>query len=345
MATEYLDPISNGATTEWDYHDYTNVDDGVRQPTVPTASPATTETVYNTDGKPTEDATWKFAIGHQWRRVTEVTLWTYRSYTGDYSASFSLNFNGAMGAHDSAQTVGNWYGQTWTGLAINLWAGVAPVVTGTFPAITKGDDSSAYSAVYLEYEDEAYDPGANEQITATNHSYESTGGTVTLNPGDTRDIDESSEFVAFQFDGVGVEQGQTVEHAWLEITRGTDNVGAVTVKADDVDAPVALTATSTDVSGRTATTASETWSNPTEGGSIELDIAPVIQEVVDRAGWTAENRMVVIVEGVDPDTSDFEIDLAVDATLDLGYTTSGGGGGGGGSMAAITHNYRRRRTP
>jgi len=341
VGTKYRDPIANHGTFDWDYYDFTNINDGDRQPTVPTSSPATTETVYHSDANPSESSTWRFSIPHSWRRVTEVTLWVYRNYNGDEDATFTINFSGPLGAADSAQWVGNWYGQTWTGLTISLWDGHDPVVTGTFDAIAKGDDTSAYAAMYIEYEEETYTPGATQQLTAVNHSHQ-TGSTVTLNPGDTRDLDDEGEFVAFQFDGLEVEQGETVANAWFDIWLGSDVSGEAVIKCDDADSPSALSASANDISSRSLTTANYILAN-VDNGSLEADIASLIQEVIDRPGWTADNRIVVVIEGQEHHSDSFEIDLSVDATLDIGYTVPPGGGGG--TTPVMAHSYRRRRTP
>lgn len=150
--TAYTDPTSNGPTVDWDYFSYTNIDDGVRQPTTPTVSPVTSQTVYHGDGSPSESSMWDFIIGTSTDVITEVTLWFYVSSTYDALASFELGIGGDLGTEDSGNgSSGGWRYRTWTGLSISMSGGLTPRVTGTFPSISKGDDSHRYAAMYLEY--------------------------------------------------------------------------------------------------------------------------------------------------------------------------------------------------
>jgi len=153
---------------------------------------------------------------------------------------------------------------------------------------------------------------------------------VVLNPGVETNIDEDGEFIAFQFDSIVLQQGETVTSATLTITLGETD-GEALVKADDSDAPTALAATANNITSRVRTTAGVTLSNETADASVDIDVTAVVQEVANRAGWSTGNRLVFPIEGQDSGHEPFSIDLSVTAQLEIDHPLTGGGGGGGGS--------------
>jgi hypothetical protein len=111
----------------------------------------------------------------------------------------------------------------------------------------------------------------------------------------------------FRFDGLAIPAGSTISSATLEFvpnqTLSTTTVDALiaAIDEDDANAP----ATFAEADGATRTTAQSAWNNvetwshvshvtPTTNDST--DITSVIQEVVDRAGWTSGNAIVIFIE-------------------------------------------------
>jgi hypothetical protein len=115
--------------------------------------------------------------------------------------------------------------------------------------------------------------------------------------------------VGLRFVGVPVPNGLTIVNAWVQFETDEINIpGAVTVtiqgQAAD-DAP-GFVANPFNISSRPRTSASAPWSPPDwaivgEQGANQRtsDIAPVIQEIVDRPGWVSGNALVLIITGTD----------------------------------------------
>ena len=159
MATDYSDPSGNG-TNQWAYGSYTNVDDGTRQPTTPTVSPTTTELVWESDNTVIAVCEWTFSIAAAFRTVTEVTAWRYKHASNQGTPTWTDEFAGALGAADSTGNVGSWDYATWTGLSIDLAAGVSGKMSASLAAVGKGDNGAEYGGLYFEYEYTAYTPGS-----------------------------------------------------------------------------------------------------------------------------------------------------------------------------------------
>lgn len=111
--------------------------------------------------------------------------------------------------------------------------------------------------------------------------------------------------VGLRFRGVPVEQGATITNAYLQFQADESQSGAttLTIQGQAADnAPVFVNA-SFNISSRPRTSASASWSPPAwtagQAGPAQRtgNIAPVIQEIVNRQGWVSGNSLVLIVTG------------------------------------------------
>ncbi len=116
----------------------------------------------------------------------------------------------------------------------------------------------------------------------------------------------NNQQVALRFENVQIPQGATVSAASLVFTPQSDQSGAtnLTFKAEASDDSVAITSTANNISGRTTTSTSATWSTVpawTTGSAEEtpssINLNNVLQEVVNRSGWCGGNAMTIIVSG------------------------------------------------
>ena len=105
----------------------------------------------------------------------------------------------------------------------------------------------------------------------------------------------------FRFQNVVVPQGATIDSAYIKLNweggRNTDFLVAA-VDVDDFDAPTDNTYAAHD----TETTATVSWNIPYEGSQdsgkyykTSPDIKTIIQEIVDRAGWSSGNAIGIII--------------------------------------------------
>lgn len=123
-------------------------------------------------------------------------------------------------------------------------------------------------------------------------------GTATSVRGHSDTSASGRYFGGFRFTNVTIPPGAIVSAAVLTVVpTGADDNANILIKAEDVDNAVSFV-TNADVTSRARTTASVDWAEdnvPVDGSSP--DIAAVIQEVIDRAGWASGNALVVFLDG------------------------------------------------
>ncbi len=113
------------------------------------------------------------------------------------------------------------------------------------------------------------------------------------------DLDLNEHMVSLLFDGVTVPQGATITSAYVKFKSEDDEDGSAYVKiyAEDTDDASAFSESRRNLTNRTKTSNYVTWSL-TEWEEDEYynsaDIKTVIQEVVDRSGWTSGNNLNVM---------------------------------------------------
>ena len=105
----------------------------------------------------------------------------------------------------------------------------------------------------------------------------------------------------FRFQNVIVPQGATIDSAYIKLNwEGGEEVDFLiaAVDVDDFDVPTDNTYAAHD----TETTATVSWNIPSEGSQdsgkyykTSPDIKTIIQEIVDRAGWSSGNAIGIII--------------------------------------------------
>ncbi|HLO31533.1 MAG TPA: SBBP repeat-containing protein, partial [Anaerolineales bacterium] len=136
---------------------------------------------------------------------------------------------------------------------------------------------------------------------------QSASGSVSLTSSDLELVrDSNNQTVGVRFTGVSVPQGATIVNASLQfaVDETTSEATSLTIQAEASDNAATFAATSNNISGRPRTSASATWT-PAAWNTVDQagpdqrtpDLATVIQEVVNRSGWTAGNAMAIILTG------------------------------------------------
>lgn len=156
-------------------------------------------------------------------------------------------------------------------------------------------------------------------------------GTVTLT-GATPTINASNKYAGFRFTNVTVDQGSTTSAPTtldLYLPSAANDDADVDIWAEATDDAATFSATSNNISGRTATTAVVTWtaSSLGTGWKSSPDIASIIQEIVSRPGWVSGNDIVIVLKGRSVNALRFEAydgGAGTYATLNITYTTGGG---------------------
>jgi len=162
---------------------------------------------------------------------------------------------------------------------------------------------------------------------------ELSSGTVYLDSTDMELGDDpafnGSQTVGLRFNNLEVPRGATIVSAYLEFV--VDETGStatnVNIHAHDTDNAPAFAATTQNVTSRTLTAASTAWNIPAWNtvGEIQQspDISAVVQEVVDRAGWSSNNSMAFIISGTGTRTAEAYEGVAASAPLlHIEYTGS-----------------------
>lgn len=171
-------------------------------------------------------------------------------------------------------------------------------MSGHRRAMSYDGDPTGAPRLVVDYEtattiDQYIAAGADDAEEASDTTMEITGNDLDLNQ------TTPATYVGLWFDGVSVAQGATITAGHIGFTaRGDSSDGTpdMTIDAEDSDDAPAITSTNADISGRTGTTASVTWSSiPSWSDEVAYqtdDISSVIQEIVDRGGWASGNAML-----------------------------------------------------
>ena len=142
----------------------------------------------------------------------------------------------------------------------------------------------------------------------TSESSVGPAGTVYLDSSDLELVEDDDAFqvVGMRFADLALPQGATITRAYVQFTvdETTDTSTDVTVQGEASDNAETFSDTEEGISSRPLTSASVTWSPApwTDGGASgaeqqTVDLAPVIQEIVDQPGWQSGNALAIIMQG------------------------------------------------
>jgi hypothetical protein len=137
---------------------------------------------------------------------------------------------------------------------------------------------------------------------------ESLSGSVNLSSSDLELVTDGTtvQIVGVRFDGVGVLTGSTIVSASVQfqVDEASTDVATLSVAGQAADDAATFAGTSRDISSRARTAATVPWTVPTwptvgvSGPDQRApDLAAVIQEIVDRPGWSAGNALAIIIAG------------------------------------------------
>ena len=138
---------------------------------------------------------------------------------------------------------------------------------------------------------------------------ESTSGSVSRSSSDLELVDEGSNLdqtVGMRFNGVGIPQGAAILNAYLQFQVDETDSGSsdLEIRGQDDDNATTFTSSSGNISSRPTTGNVVSWAPPPwtskgEAGPDQRtpDLSAIIQEIVDRPGWVANNSMVIIITG------------------------------------------------
>lgn len=143
-------------------------------------------------------------------------------------------------------------------------------------------------------------------VGSTNDAEEKENGDMYINSTDLELIhgDDNDQVVGMRFQNITIPAGSSILSTVIEFTTDEGRTGTTNLvfsgEAID-DAPI-FTNDDNNISNRTLTTASVAWDNvPPWNTTWEThqtpDLSSIMQELVDRPGWSSGNDMVFIVNG------------------------------------------------
>jgi len=143
---------------------------------------------------------------------------------------------------------------------------------------------------------------------------ESASGSMKLTSHDLELVyDGSDQTVGIRFNGVDIPRGATILNAFVQFQVDEENseLTSLTIKGEDVDNADTFASTTDNISLRLTTIADVSWSPDPwmivgEAGVEHRtsNIASIIQEVVNRPGWSSGNSLVVIITGTGERTAE-----------------------------------------
>jgi len=173
------------------------------------------------------------------------------------------------------------------------------------------------------------------KISDTNNDVFDDGTNIDLNGADELIIGEhpvlSIEYTGgFRFTGLAIPQGAVITEAKILLVNDANSVGtpSLAIQGDDAD-DSAIFSTHADFVGRTRTTASVAWTPGAQTAETKLttiDIKDVVQEIVDRPGWTSGNDMSFFIKNNGGVNSwilvyDYTVNAANSAQIQIAYST------------------------
>jgi hypothetical protein len=185
-------------------------------------------------------------------------------------------------------------GATSAGWTFNTGANRLAHVVAAFAPATGCGGGGGGGTIDQRISDDADD--SEEYISSGSHDW----GSSDLELGE----EGSPQRVGMRWRNVAIPQGATITSAYIEFTVDeTDSETTnLTFKGEDADNAAVFQNVTNDIYNRTTTSASVAWNNvpawSTVGATHQSpDISPVIQEIVNRGGWSSGNALVVIVTG------------------------------------------------
>ncbi len=190
--------------------------------------------------------------------------------------------------------------------------------------------------------DDALDDFCGEEtVYASSNDYaeeDNSDGSVDTGSSDLELVNEDeNQTVGVRFGNVEVNQGASISSAFVQFEANAISTGSVSIVIHgelDPDAD-AFTDDDDDVSDRTTTTASVTWSpddwdqvNESGDDQRTVNIGSIIEEIVGQGGWSSGNDLVLIFTGPSGNDRNAETDPLLiintefDGTPTLNYTAA-----------------------
>lgn len=176
-------------------------------------------------------------------------------------------------------------------------------------------------------------PTINLQVAAgSDDAFEGATGTMNLAASSVGIISTLNQWAGVRFMGATVPRGATINSAALlvNINSTTNDTFDADFYGEAADNPGTFTSSSGNISGRARTTAKKTVVAADVGaGWYSIDVAAVVQELVNRSGWASGDAIVFILDALSNSIAlqfrAYDGGAGDAAKLDIDYTVPSGG--------------------
>ena len=119
-------------------------------------------------------------------------------------------------------------------------------------------------------------------------------------------FDNDDQVVGMRFNNLNIPQGATIIDAYLQfkVDEASTDATSLLIQGEAIDDALAFTTANYNISTRPRTATSVAWSPPAwtsvgeEGSNQQTpNLAPIIQEITSRVGWSSGNSLVIIITG------------------------------------------------
>ena len=303
-ATASDDPDGTIVSYDWDYGDQT------------AGSGQTPSHTYSGPGSYTVILTVTDNRGGTATATTTVTVTGNYSPTASFTAApttgeapLPVDFNATASYDPDGTSVSyGWnYGDQTTG------SGPTPSHTYTTPGtytvtLTVTDIEGATATATGTIIVGVVDPIDVRVSSSSDDAEERSDGSMYRSSSDLELVDDGSrrQTVGMRFNGIDIPQGATILNAYVQFQVDETNSGSVLVEIRGQNDDNATTFTSSDgnITSRPTTAASVSWApvpwtsvGAAGSGQRTPDLKDIIQEIVNRTGWAANNSLVIIITG------------------------------------------------
>lgn len=142
--------------------------------------------------------------------------------------------------------------------------------------------------------------------TSKDDAEEFSDGTMYLGSSDLElTHDASDQTVGMRWPGIAIPRGAIITAAYIQFSAKASQsvVTSLTIRGQAADNPPAFCSTARDISSRPRTGAAATWAPvPWAAGEVGAnqrtpDLSALVQEIVNRPGWTSGNALAIIITG------------------------------------------------
>ncbi len=162
-------------------------------------------------------------------------------------------------------------------------------------------------------------------------------GHMYLTSSDLEMVDDPSvakalQVVGMRFNGLNIPQGATITEAYIEfqVDEASNETTSLVFHGQATDNAAMFSSQNNNISSRPKTTSAMNWNNiaawNTVGARVQSpDLSAVVQEIVDRPGWSAGNSLAIVVDGSGRRVaSAFEAAAQAAPLLHVSFITGGG---------------------